>query len=105
MCVKRSDLKTLKFFILIIESVILGFSQVSVVSFDVKSLFTNVPRAYTIDKICNFFDKKFGGIFMQSKDDKSAAVDTNILKKVLTKCTQGHFLFDKKVFTQIDESR
>ena len=74
------------------------------VSFDVKSLFTNVPRSYTIDKICTFFDQNLGGVFLQGtdKDGKVTTVYSNILKKLLHKCTKGHFMYNNKVFTQID---
>ena len=63
------------------------------VSFDVKSLFTNVPRAFTIERICEFFDKEFDGAFLQEVDEKgkTSKVDSTILKKALEKCTKGHF--------------
>ena len=74
------------------------------VSFDVKSLFTNVPRQYTIEKIKKYFDEKHGGMVIERTDEegKTAALHSDILAKLLAKCTKGHFLFNKKLYTQVD---
>lgn len=74
------------------------------VSFDVKSLYTNVPRQYTIEKIKKYLDEKHGGMVIERTDQegKTAALHSNILAKLLAKCTKGHFLFNKKLYTQVD---
>ena len=74
------------------------------VSFDVKSLFTNVPRSYTINKVCQFYDETYHGKFMDKvdQDGKAAAISSEILGKMLEKCTKSHFMYNKAVYTQID---
>ena len=74
------------------------------VSFDVKSLFTNVPRQYTIEKIKKYFDERHGGTVIERTDEngKTASLCSGILAKLLAKCTKGHFLFNKKLYTQVD---
>ena len=74
------------------------------VSFDVKSLFTNVPRNYTIDKITNYFNENHGGVVLEKtdKDGKTTSLRSNVLSKLLVKCTKVHFLYNKKVYTQVD---
>ena len=74
------------------------------VSFDVKSLFTNVPRQYTIEKIRNYFDETHGGTVMErtNEDGKTASICSGILAKMLAKCTKGHFIYNGKLYTQVD---
>ena len=74
------------------------------VSFDVKSLFTNVPRQYTIEKIKKYFDEKHGGTVIErtNEEGKTAALRSEILAKLLAKCTKGHFQYNKKLYTQVD---
>ena len=74
------------------------------VSFDVKSLFTNVPRQYTIEKIKKYFDEEHGGTVIErtNEEGKTAALRSEILAKLLAKCTKGHFQYNKKLYTQVD---
>ena len=65
------------------------------VSFDVESLFTNVPTAETIDIILGHAFPK-GKIFFEG-------LTKNELKSLLVTCTQkSHFQFDGKFYDQID---
>ena len=63
-----------------------------------------MPRAYTIDRICSFFDDEFDGVFLENTDEKgiTSRVDSKVLKKVLEKSTKSNFLYNKKVYTQVD---
>ena len=63
-------------------------------SFDVVSLFTNVPLTETID-LC--IDKLFHNV------DKVQNLNKKQLKKLLTfACKESHFLFDGHIFDQVD---
>ena len=74
------------------------------VSFDVKSLFTNVPRQYTIDKIKKYFEETHGGTVLERTDEdgKTASLGSDVLAKLLAKCTKGHFLYNERLYTQVD---
>ena len=64
-------------------------------SFDVKSLFTNVPIDETI-KIC--LDTLY-----RSKDITPPCIDESLLKKLLQKCTVGvEFSFNNLMYRQVD---
>ena len=64
------------------------------VSFDVKSLFTNVPLGRTINIILNrIYDHK----------ELKTQITRCEIKEMLTLCTKnGHFTYNKKIFVQTD---
>ncbi|MGL4481483.1 MAG: reverse transcriptase domain-containing protein, partial [Lactococcus garvieae] len=62
-------------------------------SFDVSSLFTNVPLMETIDYICNYIDSS----------NVNIPLPTNALKELLIRCTWNvQFKFDGIIYRQID---
>ena len=64
------------------------------ISFDVKSLFTNVPLEETIDIILN-------KIYDEKKIETN--IPRNIMKDLLYLCTKHvHFTYSGKLYTQID---
>ena len=64
------------------------------ISFDVKSLFTNVPLEETIDIILN-------KIYDEKKIETN--IPRNIMKDLLYLCTKHvHFTFGGKIYIQID---
>ena len=64
------------------------------VSFDVKSLFTNVPLDRTIDII-------LGRIYDHKELDTS--ITKSEMKEMLTLCTKNvHFTYNRKIFVQTD---
>ena len=64
------------------------------VSFDVKSLFTNVPLEYTIDLILKrIFDN----------GELSTDITRSEMKEMLTLCTKNvHFTFNGDIYLQTD---
>ena len=66
----------------------------SLVSFDVESLFTNVPLDYTVDLI---LDRVY------NKKDIQTTIKQNDLKKLLMLCTKNvHFKFNGNTYIQAD---
>ncbi|MEL6805942.1 MAG: hypothetical protein AAFO91_19435, partial [Bacteroidota bacterium] len=68
------------------------------VSFDIKSLYTNVPLEEVIDDII---------VTVFAEDPKTtfftnSAITKRVLKNMLKVCSQSIFLFNEKVFKQID---
>ena len=69
----------------------LGFTMVS---FDVKSLFTSVPLTETIDII---LDRVY------NRKEISTALTKNEIKKLLTLCTKNvHFTLNNEIYVQND---
>ena len=64
------------------------------VSFDAKSLFTNVPLNYTIDIIADY-------IFSSERKDQPP-IKREIFIKLMHLATQGMFLYNNKLYKQID---
>ena len=80
-------------FIMKLKNLVISSSDV-VCSFDVVSLFTNVPLAETIDLITD----SVYSVYSPNKPNFSK----DIFKKLLTKATGGMFLHGEKLFRQID---
>ena len=73
------------------------------VSFDVVSLFTNVPREHTINKIADgFYDEKLSVIDDGPRANVCKYMKKSAFKSLLHKCTKSHFLFNERVYQQID---
>ena len=66
-----------------------------VVSYDVTSLFTNIPLNDVIDYVIHY-------IFGQSSTVVGFPYDKNTFKKLLHVATEGMFSFDNKIYKQID---
>ena len=64
------------------------------VSFDAKSLFTNISLSYTIDTIADY-------IFSPERKDQPP-IKREILIKLMHLATQGMFLCNNKLYKQID---
>ena len=63
------------------------------VSFDVKSLFTNVPLDQTIDIILRIYHHK----------ELDTSITKSEMKEMLTLCTKNvHFTYNRKIFVQTD---
>ena len=66
-------------------------------SLDIKSLYTHVPLKEVIEDILTtIYDTNIKSIFKETKITK------NILRKILQLCSQSIFLYDEKVYKQID---
>ena len=65
------------------------------VSFDVKSLFTNVPLQETIDLISS-------KIYDKNSNANHLPIKKKIFKKLLNLATKGTFLYKDKLHQQID---
>ena len=66
-------------------------------SLDIKSLYTQVPLKEVIEDILEtIYDKNSNSIFIESKITK------NILRKILQLCSQSIFLYNEKVYKQVD---
>ena len=66
-------------------------------SLDIKSLYTQIPLNEVIEDILTtIYDKSTNSIFKGSKITK------NILRKMLNLCSQSVFLYNNKVYKQID---
>ena len=65
------------------------------VSFDVKSLFTNVPLQETIDFISN-------KIYDKNSNANHLPIKKKIFKDLLNLATKGIFLYKDKLYHQID---
>ena len=66
-------------------------------SLDIKSLYTQIPLNEVIEDILTtIYDKSTNSIFKGSKITK------NILRKILNLCSQSVFLYNNKVYKQID---
>ena len=65
------------------------------VSFDVKSLFTNVPLQETIDLILS-------KIYDKNSNANHLPIKKKIFKKLLNLATKGTFLYKDKLHQQID---
>ena len=71
------------------------------VSFDIESLFTNVPLTETIDIICQLAYSKNDPNFV--KGQTWNGITERQLRKLLLKATQeSHFVFNGKYYDQID---
>jgi hypothetical protein len=64
------------------------------ISFDVESLFTNVPINETIDLIANY-------VYAQD-EDKQPPFKKLIFKRMLTLATGGFFMYNGKMYQQVD---
>ena len=64
------------------------------VSFDAKSLFTNVPLSYIIDIIADY-------IFSPERKDQPP-IKREIFIKLMQLATQGMFLYNNELYKQID---
>ena len=70
------------------------YSGDTMVSFDVKSLYTNVPLKETINIVADY---------VYSKESRcKPPLTKSIFKKLLTLVTQGNFMFNGKFYRQID---
>ena len=68
------------------------------VSFDVKSLFTMVPLQEVIEDVTKvLFDEESNSIFKTN-----SKITKRIFTNMLTACSESIFLFDSKVYKQID---
>ena len=75
------------------------------VSFDVVSLFTNVPRVHTINRIADGFYDTVRNTIEGDEDARSKLckhMKKSVFKTLLQKCTKSHFLFNKKIYQQVD---
>ena len=77
-----------------LQEINLNSNQV-MVSFDVKSLFTNVPLQETIDLISNT-------IYDKNSNANRLPIKKKIFKKLLNLATKGIFLYKGKLYQQID---
>lgn len=69
------------------------FQKVDIlVSFDVVSLFTNIPLAETIDLVCNYVYEA----------DNKPPFSKKTFKELLKKVTGGYFLYKNDLYCQID---
>ena len=70
------------------------YSGDTMVSFDVKSLYTNVPLKETINIVADY---------VYSKESRcKPPLTKSIFKKLLTLVTQGNFMFNCKFYRQKD---
>ena len=63
------------------------------VSFDVLSLFTNVPLPETIENISNY---------LHEEDKNIMPFEKKVFRKLMFIATQGLFMFNVKLYKQID---
>ena len=63
-------------------------------SFDVKSLFSNVP----VKETCKIVHEKF----FPTKDSVHEGFNPKLFDKVLNNCIENFFLFDNKIYQQVD---
>ena len=67
------------------------------VSFDIKSLYTNVPLEETINKVTYVvYEQNTSSIFAKSKMTKT------VFKNLLRACSQSIFVFNGNVYQQVD---
>ena len=74
------------------------------VSFDVESLFTNVPLSEVIRDICNYFFEHHEDYFRPTSplNKYQKELTKPILSKLLHLCTEGMFLYNGHLYQQID---
>ena len=66
-------------------------------SFDIKSLYTNVPLEETIEKVTKVvYEQKNSSIFSKSKMTRT------VFKNLLRACSQSIFVFNGEVYQQVD---
>ena len=65
------------------------------VSFDVKSLFTNAPLEKTIDIIANT-------IYADDTNILPIPISKEVFKKLMIMATQGIFMYNDKLYKQVD---